>query len=864
LGVLFLPFRVVYYCIAAPIYNHVFALLVDDFICKTVARKAQGNDYTGSLLADVTEGPLAGLCYVPLPARVYGSLLGQANEHASELVGEVRDTLGVAALQKAQFPVILQRLGKKLTWKELIHTSYFDCSAIRELLSLHIEQASKGGDGDAAKAPCPTEGNLVPTRYHLPHLALRWAGPDLPTWLVEAKGQFFKVLQRISNAAKAPDGEKPEADVGQAVRHQASPEEVDQAIEAEQATARMYPPDPGDGVSVPDGSLPVRTSAIATLVGEAESMLTRRVAPLMQWAVYLLIPFLPAALVYATSRLLLDEYSPEYQINALLKEAPVSEACLIGDVKSNFTDQLFDPTIRKPGAEASLFGDENLVAAIAWGEALVSDGRIEEALSAMREIKADTQRIRALAGLSLALTRVGMPDKAEKVWQEAIDTAKTIKSPPLMRFGFYTLVPFLAQAGRTSEAIEMTKELLTDESQFALCVIVRQLTESGRIEEARKIEGQLEDPYLKAAAQAWIALALARDNKATEAEAIWKTSISNAHEWGFGHPLCAELLARGGKTKEAVEMAEAIHDKKLRASSLNAVALALARKGRVRDALHLPLGTSESPVVSALVSAGKGEEALGEILQMKDRSFLTALALALASHHQSELALRAFEALAKDKDDDHRWKDHDLQWLDALLEAAPALGRSGKAVDVLAIVKRIVDRRPRYMGLKTRALAAAALAMTAGDRSTEEDEVWRQAIETAKKADDRGIFEGVFNNSEVFKSLLPLTRALSLAGKTNEALEAASQIVYPGDQDAAFAALAPALARQGNARKAIEVAGQIQNVPKRSATFAAVSEDLASLGAYRQARLAANYCTSPLDQLRAYTVIFERYAKAGR
>jgi hypothetical protein len=118
--------------------NRLIAPLGDQFIWDRVTRHMQGADVFGLRLASVDRTPVAAAPTRTVPRKVNEELRELANRKAAEVMTDFRDGLGK--------PDIFARLQRRLSWNELIHTSYFDVAPMRNLLARRIREGSLGGE----------------------------------------------------------------------------------------------------------------------------------------------------------------------------------------------------------------------------------------------------------------------------------------------------------------------------------------------------------------------------------------------------------------------------------------------------------------------------------------------------------------------------------------------------------------------------------------------------------------------------------------------------------------------------------------------------------------------------------------------
>lgn len=126
---------------------------INQFANNLMARSLQGSDINALELRSV--GPQAlpsHHVHAPLPTGVDKRLIGNANTAASVLGGTLR-----GILMSAKDPVFglddLKRIApERVTFKELVHTTYFDDPACLELIAHHVSATGAGSD-----VPCEAE-----------------------------------------------------------------------------------------------------------------------------------------------------------------------------------------------------------------------------------------------------------------------------------------------------------------------------------------------------------------------------------------------------------------------------------------------------------------------------------------------------------------------------------------------------------------------------------------------------------------------------------------------------------------------------------------------------------------------------------
>jgi hypothetical protein len=120
------------------LYNTVFCDTVDRLIWERTVFKSLGVDVGGLAVAEVSPGPVPDVCHQPVPVTVQDDLRAVADSYANQLISRVRRELGVAALDSSDVSILVTRCGSHMAGKELIHSTYFYCDAVKNLLCSHI------------------------------------------------------------------------------------------------------------------------------------------------------------------------------------------------------------------------------------------------------------------------------------------------------------------------------------------------------------------------------------------------------------------------------------------------------------------------------------------------------------------------------------------------------------------------------------------------------------------------------------------------------------------------------------------------------------------------------------------------------
>ena len=167
---LFLPIVIVKEWLIAPLYNDVFAKLIDDYVIQQLQKKAIGNDIAGLVLRDVTCVPAGALLDTAagLPPGAEAELVNRANSRLVVVIDRLRKELNVSFPVGPELEEFFRHAmqGEGDPAAALVHTSYFDCeivsAAIAERLcgaapKLETENGETRPSGGAAVVPRWTE-----------------------------------------------------------------------------------------------------------------------------------------------------------------------------------------------------------------------------------------------------------------------------------------------------------------------------------------------------------------------------------------------------------------------------------------------------------------------------------------------------------------------------------------------------------------------------------------------------------------------------------------------------------------------------------------------------------------------------------
>lgn len=163
-GMLSLPFRIIYDWILRPLYNEVFAPLVDSFVLRRLSRNAQGADLAGAMLGQVSTSPLLSKHVSPhrrlrdyfaswftpvyrgrgpspetrqigLSLKGCDAIAAGTRGHADLLLARVRKQLALPTAIATSLADFFRRAmsGDEVS-KLLIHTGYFELAETRSLV----------------------------------------------------------------------------------------------------------------------------------------------------------------------------------------------------------------------------------------------------------------------------------------------------------------------------------------------------------------------------------------------------------------------------------------------------------------------------------------------------------------------------------------------------------------------------------------------------------------------------------------------------------------------------------------------------------------------------------------------------------
>ncbi|MGO4682897.1 phospholipase effector Tle1 domain-containing protein [Hyphomicrobium sp. 2TAF46] len=116
------------------------AKAIDRLVWDSVRQETWGNDRRGESVRSVSPTPpLFSPRYVPLPDAVASKIARYSEMHATETLRKARELLGMTATATAVGDVG-RDLSQQLSWRELIHTSYFEIDEFIALLAAALRR----------------------------------------------------------------------------------------------------------------------------------------------------------------------------------------------------------------------------------------------------------------------------------------------------------------------------------------------------------------------------------------------------------------------------------------------------------------------------------------------------------------------------------------------------------------------------------------------------------------------------------------------------------------------------------------------------------------------------------------------------
>lgn len=445
-------------------------------------------------------------------------------------------------------------------------------------------------------------------------------------------------------------------------------------------------------------------------------------------------------------------------------------------------------------------------------------GRGDEAMAVAASLADPDVASRALVDATAALVEVGKPVEAARAAANAVSMAKKIDDPGKRLRDLRAAASTLVYARMPDEALAAVEEIDPIYRSPELSEVAAALAKADKPDKAWALAKKITRPVLQARVLTDVASALLRAGRDGEAAKALAAAKELAVTLNDSETPAAALLREAG-TPDEVAKALSMPRRVVKAGERTLypmdAAPSLARAGKrdealsVVDKINNPIGKMEalSAVARELAKAGKPDDALfvaDKIVQPGVRAeALSAAARELAKAGKPDDALFVAKAVTPSSEQES-----------ALSAAAEALAKAERPSEALSVAKKLVDPSER-----SRALSAVAEALTKAGKRDDAARVAGAAVLAAEKVSESFLRE---------RALVPALGALANAGKTLQAIGGISQIT---DESI------------------------------RSETRMQVAIAQARLGHFLQARETAILCSSPSDQLSAYTAIVREYFK---
>jgi len=267
--------------------------------------------------------------------------------------------------------------------------------------------------------------------------------------------------------------------------------------------------------------------------------------------------------------------------------------------------------------------------------------------------------------------------------------------------------------------------------------------------------------------------------------------------------LLAQVFVAGGRPDAALEAANAIEDRAIRARAL----------------IHLALEHAPNATVALQAAAGDLADLAGD-----ERAPLVAeLAAAQATIGRLETALQTAAQLPEEEERDRAQSRVDL-----------ALARRGNAHVVASMADAIGDDDERDWAYDE----LAHMAATRGD--------WDDAFALARQ---------IMTAEQSARTQVDLTIAWARSGAAHAAQQSVEQIDSAAERIRVYTAIANPLIAQGGLTDALEQLRSMSDPDQRSRYQAAIAAALAAHGDLAAARASAHAIARPIDHARALTTI---------
>ena len=500
---------------------------------------------------------------------------------------------------------------------------------------------------------------------------------------------------------------------------------------------------------------------------------------------------------------------------------------------------------------------------------------------------------------------------AESLFDLMKNVAESIADPRIYISAMLESVSLLSRLGRKDELKSMTQELVvatemiveSRDREISLVDIVRALSESDEIEQASNVVRQIRSAEYRSDGMNYIADSLLRMNRNSEALMLSR-SIESPLPCVRALTSIAITLSQNGDvgwaqqiSQEAVGVAEAIDDYRLRNHCLFSVADRLAIGGRVEEALVVAKkidNDSERSIVLVNV--------VGELVRSKN----TTEALDVARNVEEPLSrVHALGSIAitLSQNGDVGWAQQISQEAVGVAEAigdvwtqcggyahiASVLARIGQTAQALDISDRIKDRC-----YKESVLVDIVKALVVEERNEEALNVVEKIGESALRAraltnvadglarsghldrsrqiaeDATELIERVSDSGGHARALREIVSALAREGLIEIALKVADRIEEPILLAQGLQAIVVKLAQERRTKEALMVAEGIGESEMRAQALIRVSDILAQTGCLKWAMRIAHEVWNLVEQfedlgmrVRVLSEIVEVKVRAG-
>jgi hypothetical protein len=183
------------------------ARIADQFIWWRVTTVLQGTDIVGWQMHSVRRAPAGQQEVCILPEAIDAELNETANQQAAVTLAKVRQALGVA-LTGNETGGFFTAIGGALSFDELIHTSYFQNSHIKELITAHIRNCPDFERSTITDAPAGPLTKAARSAFPILEATAAGVGVSLLALLLLTAGSVY--VQGVSPYASitAPTGFK--------------------------------------------------------------------------------------------------------------------------------------------------------------------------------------------------------------------------------------------------------------------------------------------------------------------------------------------------------------------------------------------------------------------------------------------------------------------------------------------------------------------------------------------------------------------------------------------------------------------------------------------------------------------------------